>query len=194
MTRRSLAAALAMLATACAIDTPPAPPPGNDPQAAYEPPSQPGAGQEFLARMVGDWRVVKTFHSRSGAPAVSEGTCHQAMVHGGRFLESDFEFHRQGGTATGTGIIGFDPGSGVFTSFWIDSRSTRVSTRQSRGTFDGERIVLYGLALGAEARPVSSRTETTIGADSRSVSHRQFAVSTDGTERLVMELQMTRRG
>src|SRR4051794_16145998 len=98
---------------------------GNkDPQSAFEPRSSPGAGQKFLARFVGDWDVVKTFHPRAGKPSVQKGACRQAMIHQGRFLQSDFTFHTADGKTTGMGLLGFDAATGAFTSVWTDSRST----------------------------------------------------------------------
>src|SRR6478672_3747186 len=74
-------------------------PPGDkkDPQSAIEPPSGPGAGQKFLEKFVGDWEVAKTFPPRTGDPVTAKGTCRQTMVHGGRFLQSEFTFDGPGG-------------------------------------------------------------------------------------------------
>src|SRR5262249_29145107 len=138
-------------------------PPGKqkDPQSSYEPRSNPGAGQKFLEKFVGDWEVVKRFHPRSGAPVETRGECRQTMLHGGRFLQSEFDFGQGEMRTTGTGLIGFEAESGLFSSVWIDSRSTRMSLRQSQDKFNGEEIVLYSKTLqegGRESR--RSRTVT----------------------------------
>src|SRR5437763_11463127 len=125
------------------------------PQTTFEPRSSPGAGQRFLEKFAGAWSVTKTFYPRAGAPIRAEGRCHHAMIHEGRFLQSDFVFPQGGKTTTGLGIIGFEPESGRFTSFWTDSRQTRMSMRQSQGRFDGQQIVLYSRSLdtaGDQAR------------------------------------------
>src|SRR5262249_33621211 len=83
-----------------------------DPQSAFEPRSAPGAGQKFLKRFVGRWDVEKAFYPRSGDPVRSKGKCVQTMMHGDRFLKSEFSFERKGSTETGTGIIGFDTNTG----------------------------------------------------------------------------------
>jgi len=155
-------------------------PADRDPQSAYEPRSAPGDGQQYLARMAGDWQVVKTFHRRGGEPAVTRGTCRQTMVQDGRFLQSEFVFEGEAGRSTGTGVIGFDPATGRFTSFWIDSRSTRVSIRQSEAGFDGREIVLWSRTLGDEPNARRSRTVSVVDADGLHMLHRQFAVSADG--------------
>jgi hypothetical protein len=79
----------------------------QDPQTTFEPRSGPGAGQEFLAKFAGEWSVTKTFYPRSGAPIRVEGRGRQAMIHEGRFLQSDFVFRQGGKETTGLGIIGF---------------------------------------------------------------------------------------
>ncbi len=169
-------------------------PPKKDPQSSYEPRSGPGAGQKFLARFAGDWDVVKTFHPRKGEPAKSKGECRQEMVQGGRFLKSEFTFDGPVGKTTGTGLIGFEPDSGLFTSVWIDSRQTRMSIRRSKDKFDGKEIVLYGRSLDGDGKdPRQSRTVTRLEEDGRKLIHRQYTAGPDGQERLVMELEMTRK-
>src|SRR5947209_1526774 len=68
------------------------PPDKKDPQSAFEPRSGPGAGQKFLAQLVGTWDVTKTFFPRMGDPVRVPGECVQTMVHEGRFLKSEFVF------------------------------------------------------------------------------------------------------
>ncbi len=166
----------------------------RDPQSAYEPRSKPGEGQKFLQKFVSDWDVVKTFHPRSGDPVRQKGECRQTMIHGGRFLQSDFTFIRGGEKTTGTGLIGFDPASGLFTSVWIDSRSTRMSFRQGKEKFDGKQIVLHSRSLGDDGtKGRVSRTVTRLEEDGRKLVHRQYTTDKEGRERLVMELILTKK-
>ncbi len=176
----------------------PAEQPGAKPreaQAAYEPRSEPGDGQQYLQKMVGEWDVVKTFFPRDGgAPGVTKGTCTQRMIHGGRFLESDFVFNDANGQSTGTGMIGYEPQTRLFTSFWIDSRSTRFSVRHSEEAFDGTKITLVGASIGPPAANARrSRTVSVLEDNDRRLIHRQFSINPDGSERPVMQMEMTRR-
>jgi hypothetical protein len=164
----------------------------KDPQSAVEPRSGPGVGQKFLEKFVGTWDVAKTFHPRSGDPVKIKGECVQTMIHGGRFLKSEFTFGEGASKTTGTGLIGFDPAQGIFTSVWTDSRQTRMSFRQGKEKFDGQEIVLHGQELGGrEGR--KSRTVTRLEDDGNTIVHRQFNTTPDGGERLLMELRLTRR-
>jgi hypothetical protein len=168
------------------------PPDKKDRQSAFEPKSKPGAGQTFLEKFVGEWDVAKSFHPKTGEPFRQKGECKQAMTHGGRFLQSDFIFATADGKSTGTGLIGWEPETGQFTSVWIDARQTRMSLRQGEDQFDGEQIVLFGKELGGrEGR--RSNTVTKLEDGGKKIVHRQYAVSADGTERLVMELVLTRK-
>jgi hypothetical protein len=163
----------------------------KDPQAAFEPRSKPGAGQKYLEKFVGDWQVAKTFHPRMGEPTKQKGQCRQTMIHDGRFLQSEFTFESENGKTTGTGLIGFQPETGKFTSVWVDSRQTRMSFRQAEGKFDEEQIVLFSKELdGKEGR--RSKTVTKLEDDGKKITHRQFSISQDNAERLVMELVLTK--
>lgn len=166
----------------------------KDPQDKFEPRSAPGAGQKYLARFVGDWDVVKTFHPRGGSkPVVQNGECKQEMIQGGRFLQSSFTF-RQGETkTTGQGLVGFEASSGAFTTVWIDSRRTAMSFRKSKDKFDGEQIVLYGTSLGQAKEGRMSKTVSKLEDDGKKIVHRQYTVGADGKERLMMELVLTRK-
>ncbi len=169
-------------------------PPGKkDPQSSVEPRSGPGAGQTFLERFAGTWEVAKSFHPRSGESVRAKGECRQEMTHGGRFLRSEFVFDGPTGKTTGTGLIGFEPETGRFTSVWIDSRRTAMSFRQSKDKFDGQQIVLYGAALAGAGETRPSRTVTRLEDDGKRIVHRQYGAGPDGKERLVMELVMTRK-
>lgn len=181
-----------------AVEREPAAPPRLDPQSTVEPRSTPGLGQRQLARMVGEYSVAKTFHGRDGRVANSKGECRQALIQGDRFLESRFVFVGDDGESnTGLGLIGYDSKTARFTSLWIDSRSTRMSFRQSDPVNDADmtdqdQIVLHGRGLEGAESVRQSRTVTRIEADGARVVHRQY--SPDGAgERLVMELVMTRR-
>lgn len=166
----------------------------KDPQSTFEPRSATGAGHKYLEQMVGRWDVAKVFHPREGAPVRSSGECTQTMIQDGKFLQSEFVFQSQAGKTTGLGIIGFEPATGRFTSFWVDSRQTRVSARQSREPFDGRKIVLYSVALDPEAKqPWRSKTISSLEDEGRTLIHRQYILSDTGEERLIMELTLKRK-
>lgn len=188
MFRSSLALVLFIVA---ALGQPMAAQDKKDPQSSVEPRSKPGVGQKYLEKFVGVWDVVKAFHPRTGEPFRVKGECVQSMIHEGRFLKSDFVFGGDS-TTTGTGLIGFETDTGLFTSVWIDSRATKMSHRQSKDKFNGAEIVLFGKSFDAKDTRIS-RTTTRLEDDGRKIVHRQVSITPDGKERLVMELVMTRK-
>jgi Protein of unknown function (DUF1579) len=122
------------------------------------------------------------------------GECRQTMIHEGRFLKSEFVFEHDGAKTTGLGIIGFEPDSGIFTSVWTDSRSTRMSLRQSKEPFNGKEIVLYSRSLNDEGKGLRrSRTVTRLEEDGHKIVHRAYVTTAEGKEHLFMELLMTRK-
>ncbi|MEO8431222.1 MAG: DUF1579 family protein [Acidobacteriota bacterium] len=169
----------------------------SDFQRRYEPPSGPGAGQTYFKTYEGEWVVQRNFYPPNGGPVSrATGECTQKMVQDGRFLQSDFTFHSADGkTTTGEGISGFDPQTGLFTTFWFDSRSTRVSIRQSREPFDGKQVVLYSVSIGgSHGQEHVSRTVSHLEDNGRKLIHQQFNADATGKERLLMELIMTKKG
>jgi hypothetical protein len=189
--------AAALLAPALGQDAKAPAPPPKDTQAQFEPPGGPGAGQAFLKTFEGEWTVERNFYPPGGgAPRKATGECSQKMVQDGRFLQSDFTFHQDGKTSTGTGISGFDPKSGLFTTFWYDSRSTDFSVRQSKEPFDGKQIVLYSVALKGthgEGAGHQSRTVSLLEDGGKKLIHRQYNMGQDGKERVLMELILTKK-
>lgn len=166
----------------------------KDPQATYDPRSSAGVGQQFLQKFVGDWSVDKVFHPRTGDPVTTKGVCHQSMINEGKFLQSDFVFYDGPTNSTGLGLVGFEASSGLFTSIWADSRSTKMSIRQSKDPFDGTQIIMSSFPIPGGVREERlSRNVTHLLEDGHKILHQQYAINPDNTERLVMELILTRK-
>jgi hypothetical protein len=125
---------------------------------------------------------------------VTKGTCKQAMIQDGKFLQSDFIFFDSDGTkSTGTGISGFDSKTNRFTTVWYDSRQTTMSIRQSDGTFDGQNIVLWATPLDPDRPGRKTVARAHLEEDGRVLLHRHFAIDDKGDERMIIELRMTRK-
>ena len=188
---------IALIVSAMAHGQPPTPPGDKkDSEEKFEPKGAPGAGQKFLARFAGEWTLQKSFFPRTpGAePVESTGACKQEMTHGGRFLKSEFTFDGAAGKTTGTGTIGFESGTDLFTSTWIDSRQTRMSFRKSAEKFDGKEIVLYGISLDDPKTERKSKTTTAMSKEGDTITHRQYAIGAErAADRLVMQLILKRK-
>ncbi|MGH9534933.1 MAG: DUF1579 family protein [Terriglobales bacterium] len=161
----------------------------------YEPGNGAGAGQVLLAKFVGHWNVVDTFYVRRGKPIVTKGVCVQRMIKDGKFLESDFTFFNADGSKkfTGTGISGFDPSSGRFTTVWIDSRRTQMSIRQSHGKFDGKHIVLWATSLDREHPHRTTFARAHLEDNGRVLIYNHYFLTPSGKPRKMFEMYMTRQ-
>ena len=140
----------------------------------------------------GTWRSAS--FPGFGDPVSLKGACRQTMVHEGRFLQSEFTFQLGSSSSTGTGLLGFEAETGLFTSVWTDSRSTCMSFRKSQEKFNGQEIVLFSKSLDPDTKDARrSRTVTRLEEDGKKIVHRQYSLGADGSERLMMELVLTRK-
>ena len=163
-------------------------------QQSYEPRDKPAAGQALLSQFSGSWDVVKTFFPMQGDPIVTKGECKQYMTHRGHFLQSDFTFFNANGSKTkGTGISGFDSKTNKFTTVWYDDNQTTMSIRQSDGTFNGHDIVLWATQLDPDRPGRKTVARAHLEENGNLLLHRHYLVNPDGSERMMIELRMTRR-
>ena len=69
-----------------------------------------------------------------------------------------------------------------------------MSLRQSQEPFNGKEILLQSRSIEKEASGAHvSRTVSRMEARSDRITHRQYTVGAEGQERLIMELNMTRK-
>ncbi len=68
-----------------------------------------------------------------------------------------------------------------------------MSIRHSQDPFDGKQIVLFSHALDDTPNPRRSRTVSRLDDGGKTLMHQQFAINPDGTERLMMELVLSRK-
>ena len=156
----------------------------------------PGKGHEFLKRYVGDWDVVISTWSMSGAPAqTSQGTMKSQLIFDGRYLKSEFEGAMGGMTFKGLEVIGYDLFKKMVTTFWIDSMSTGFLT--TSGTLDMAGNVLT--ETGTSPDPMTDgktmqkyRNVTTFMGDGK-YKFEMFMVMPDGKASKGMELVCTRK-
>lgn len=116
--------------------------------------SKPGPSHKLLSGFVGKWSVEVEFWSSADAKGeVSLGNSQIAWILGGRFLEERFVGKLGSDEYVGLGIIGYDNGSRIFKSVWIDSLNTALTTSEGRyvadsNSFEFESKVYDPLASG----------------------------------------------
>jgi hypothetical protein len=89
----------------------------------------PGEQHHLLERMVGPWDMSIRYWMTAETPAVvSEGTCERRWVLGNRFVLEEFDGGDLALPFQGLAIYGYDAFEGKYTSAWIDTMSTAITT------------------------------------------------------------------
>jgi predicted enzyme related to lactoylglutathione lyase len=100
-----------------------------------------------LARLAGRFdAAVKLWSDSTSAPRESSGRIENKLVHGGRFLLSDYSGRLGDKPYTGTNLLGYDDATKRYTNVWVDS--TGSSTEVATGTCDAA-----GKTLTLQATP-----------------------------------------
>lgn len=95
--------------------------------------SRPGASHKLLEPFIGEWSVEMTFWSSPDSKGESSrGTSRISWVLGKRFVEEQFKGEAAGAAFEGLGIMGYDNGSRTFSTVWIDSLNTALTTATGR--------------------------------------------------------------
>ncbi len=95
----------------------------------------PGEAHSLLAKSDGEWTSVNTmWMDPSAPPTVTEGSCVNKMIMGGRYQVSENKGNFNGMPFEGIATTGYDNAKKVFFNTWIDNFGTGMMT--SEGTYD----------------------------------------------------------
>ena len=95
--------------------------------------AMPGEHHRVLGKLAGDWQMAVEYRMNADAPAVtSEGTCQRKWILGRRFVLEEFDGGSLGLPFQGLVIYGYDAFEDKYTSAWVDTMNTAITT--SRGT------------------------------------------------------------
>ncbi|MHC4696662.1 MAG: DUF1579 family protein [Planctomycetota bacterium] len=91
--------------------------------------AMPSAHHKILDRMVGDWKLKVKYRMSPDTPIVeSEGTCRRTWILGKRFVLEEFDGGYLAMPFKGHAIYGYDSFEGKYTSAWLDTMSTAITT------------------------------------------------------------------
>jgi hypothetical protein len=91
--------------------------------------AMPGERHKLLDRMAGRWKIKVEYRMSADAPVVeSEGTCERKWILDGRFLLEEFDGGDLALPFKGMAIYGYDAYEQKYTSVWVDSLNTSITT------------------------------------------------------------------
>src|SRR5205085_6861885 len=86
----------------------------------------PGPQHLALKPIVGKWKVSTKSYMAPGEPTVSEGSCTNSMILGGRFVQQIVKSTMMGMPFEGMGITGYDNMQKMYTFTWLDNMGTQT--------------------------------------------------------------------
>jgi Protein of unknown function (DUF1579) len=159
---------------------------------------KPGAEQETLTKLSGDWKSeVKFYFAPDAPPMVKPGTYRARLDLGGYFLRREFRvdlddagdfkalaFH-------GYGLTGYDPFERKYRGVWADSGSPALYLTE--GSFNAAGDVYTETSRGPDptGKPLVMRMVTTLRGRDR-LSLQMYRIEEGGTETLITEMDHVR--
>ncbi len=176
--------------------------PTDEPQAGDEAESlidtfaryaMPSGHHKILDRMIGRWNLKVKYRMNAETPVVeSEGTCRRKWILGKRFVLEEFDGGYLALPFQGHALYGYDGFEGKYTSVWLDTMSTAVTTYLGECSEECKVITFTGLHgdpwTGSKRR---SRGVTRFVDDNKHVVE-IHEPDTDGREFKILEITYTR--
>ena len=154
----------------------------------------PGEHHELLEQMAGSWNMTIEYRMTSETPVVeSQGTCERKWILGKRFLLEEFDGGSLGLPFQGLAIYGYDSFEKKYTSMWVDTMSTAITT--NLGTCeDGCKLIKF---VGRHGDPWTGTVRPSHGV-TRFVDDRRHVLElhepdSSGKEFKILEIVYTRR-
>jgi hypothetical protein len=114
-------------------------------QAEWAKKMAPAEQHKLLEKFVGDFAVKgKMWFMPDQPPLETAGEARLRTIMGGRFLQERYEADVAGVEYQGQGVTGFDTVKGKYTSTWIDTQSTFITTMEGDADAAGSSITLLG--------------------------------------------------
>ncbi len=156
--------------------------------------AMPGEHHRLLGKMAGEWTTAVKYRMNPEVEvAESTGTCERKWILGKRFLLEEFDGGMLGLPFRALAIYGYDAFDKKYTSVWVDTTSTAMTTSQGTCRKQCELIAFTGQHADpwtGTKRP--SRGVTRFISDQRHVLE-LYEPGPDGKEFKVLEIVYTRK-
>ncbi|MGE3109665.1 MAG: DUF1579 domain-containing protein [Phycisphaerales bacterium] len=149
---------------------------------------------ERFKKMEGSWTAeVKHWMDPAAAPEESKGTMVNTLVHGGRYLRSEYTGTMGGESFTGSGTMGYNNATNKYEGTWIDNMGT--GTMLTTGKYD-EHSKTYTMTgdmdMGSMGKMAMREVVTLTDDDHHSMV--MYMTMAGMPETKVMEIKYTRAG
>ena len=156
--------------------------------------AMPSEHHQLLRKMAGSWNMAVKYRMNTETPIVeSAGTCERKWILGNRFLLEEFNGGNLGLPFQGLAIYGYDAFEKKYTSAWVDTMSTAITTNLGSCREACELIQFTGQHgdpwTGTKRK---SRGITRFISDDRHLLE-LYEPGTDGKEFKILEITYTRR-
>lgn len=149
---------------------------------------QPSQMHAWMQRHAGMWDAKV-----SGMMGDSVGTWEMKAGPGGLWMVSEFKTdNMMGGPFHGMEFFGYDDATKTFSSYWIDSSSTRCSTLSGKYDEAKKTMTLHGKVPGPDGE-MGDVTHVTTYPDADHMQFQMKGAGPDGSEMVYMTIDYTRR-
>ena len=152
----------------------------------------PGDAQKMMAKSAGEWKAEVTQYMDPGKPPMkSQASVHNEMILGGRYLTTHYNGSMMGMPFEGLGTIGYDNGTKMYNSTWIDNMGTGILSMQGTASADGKTIEFKGGGYDPiQGKMVPMRQVNTFTDEN----HQKIEIyqSMSGKEMKVMDIMLSR--
>jgi len=156
--------------------------------------STPSEDHAILNALVGSWSYTMKHWMSADAPAEeSMGSSESAWIMGGRFVEEKVSGTSMGQPFNGTSIMGYNNGTNLYSSYWLDNMST--GSMFTEGSYDAQTKMISssGEFFCPLRDGVTKYRSVLTMTDENSHSYEMYMTETDGVEFLAMKIEYTRK-
>jgi hypothetical protein len=134
--------------------------------------------RDVIALEAGIWDALILTPSRAagGKPSTATGVQVNELRSGGLWMLNRMSV--SGGAYEGTGIWGFDPKTGRYSGYWVDSGTARIRMDDGRWNPDTMTMTWTSLVQQADGKTRKLRATSTFSGNRRT--YRSFAVTNSG--------------
>ena len=153
--------------------------------------AMPGPMHDLLKPMAGSWKAVTKAWMAPGDPTVSEGTCENTWILGGRFLQTAYKGEFAGMPFEGFGLMGYDNQKKEFVSVWADDMGTGIAFSNGAADASGKMLTLSSTMTDPmTGQPLNYKMITKVADENQ---HAMSMITMkDGKEHTDMEITYTR--